>query len=68
MTNVSYYDVELTQIVPHPAKRQILSVIAKFFNLLCWTGPIVIVAKILMRELWELFSKNSTVYFRTQDS
>ena len=49
-----YYVVEPNQISPSPTKRQILSIIAKLFDPLGWLGPIVVIAKLLMQELWEL--------------
>lgn len=38
---------------PGNTKRQILSDIAKFFNPLGWTTPVIIRAKILMQRLWK---------------
>ncbi|XP_075150744.1 uncharacterized protein LOC142224849 [Haematobia irritans] len=34
-------------------KRQILSVVARLFDPLGWLGPIVIIAKLIMQQLWE---------------
>lgn len=38
-------------VVPR-TKRTILSTIAKLFDPLGWTTPLVIVAKILMQQIW----------------
>ena len=34
-------------------KRQILSAVAKLFDPLGWLGPIVILAKLLMQQIWQ---------------
>ena len=48
-----YYVVEPIEITPSTTKRIILSIIARLFDPLGWLGPIVIIAKTLMQELWE---------------
>lgn len=53
MTDSFYYVIDPIEITPSATKRQILSVIAKLFDPLGWLGPIVVVAKLLMQELWE---------------
>lgn len=37
---------------PIVTKRKILSTIAKLFDLLGWLAPIVIVAKVLIQNVW----------------
>ncbi|XP_065355015.1 uncharacterized protein LOC135949392 [Calliphora vicina] len=53
ITDSFYYVVDTIEVTPSTTKRRILSVIARLFNPLGWLGPIVIIAKILMQELWE---------------
>ncbi|XP_075163067.1 uncharacterized protein LOC142235692 [Haematobia irritans] len=48
-----YYVVGPIIDSPIVTKRQILSVIARLFDPLGWLGPIVIIAKMLMQQLWE---------------
>ncbi|XP_011881903.1 PREDICTED: uncharacterized protein LOC105569780, partial [Vollenhovia emeryi] len=47
------FNVEVSTPVP-VSKRQVLSVIARFFDPLGWVTPAIIAAKILMQELWKL--------------
>jgi hypothetical protein len=37
-----------------PTRRSILSFVAKFYDPLGWAAPVVIIAKILLQELWLL--------------
>lgn len=53
MSDSFYYVVNSLDSTQSVTKRQILSVIARLFDPLGWLGPIVILAKILMQQLWE---------------
>lgn len=53
MSDYFYYVVGSISSSSNVTKRQILSVIARLFDPLGWLGPIVILAKILMQQLWE---------------
>ncbi|XP_075163307.1 uncharacterized protein LOC142235939 [Haematobia irritans] len=48
-----YYTVEPIKINSVATKRQILSSIAKLFDPLGWLGPTIVIAKILMQDIWE---------------
>lgn len=52
-SDIFYYTIGTINDSRTVTKRQILSVIARLFDPLGWLGPIVIVAKILMQQLWE---------------
>ncbi|XP_075163011.1 uncharacterized protein LOC142235633 [Haematobia irritans] len=53
MSDSFYYVVSTLEATPTATKRQILSVIARLYDPLGWLGPIVILAKVLMQQLWE---------------
>ncbi|XP_075168002.1 uncharacterized protein LOC142240188 [Haematobia irritans] len=52
MTDSFYYNVDSIEVTPHTTKRKILSVIARLFDPLGWLGPTIVIAKILMQDLW----------------
>lgn len=52
--DIFYYIVQpINESSSVTTKRQILSVIARLFDPLGWLSPIVILAKLLMQQLWE---------------
>ena len=53
ISDTFFYAIDPFEIRLSTTKRQILSVIAKLFDPVGWLGPIVVVAKLLMQELWE---------------
>ena len=52
-SNSFYYIVKPIDSAATTTKRQILSAVAKLFDPLGWLGPIVILAKLLVQQLWE---------------
>ena len=54
IADVFSYSVQPIEIPTSVTKRQMLSVIAKLYDPQGWIGPVVIIAKIYMQELWEL--------------
>ncbi|XP_059217585.1 uncharacterized protein LOC131994736 [Stomoxys calcitrans] len=53
MADFFYYTVEPIEIDQFTSKRKILSTIAKLFDPLGWLGPTIVIAKMLMQDLWE---------------
>ena len=56
ITDSFSYSVKYFEIPTSVTKRQMLSIIAKLFDPLGWIGPVIIVAKVFMQELWALKS------------
>ncbi|XP_075158079.1 uncharacterized protein LOC142231352 [Haematobia irritans] len=52
MTDSFYYNVEPIEVTLNITKRKILSAIARLFDPLGWLGPTIVIAKILMQDLW----------------
>lgn len=53
LSDTFYYVTGHINVDPIATKRQILSVIARLFDPLGWLGPTIIIAKLLMQQLWE---------------
>ncbi|XP_059221530.1 uncharacterized protein LOC131998438 [Stomoxys calcitrans] len=47
-----YFSVERLSIPSHPTKRQVLSEISKLFDPAGWLCPFIVLAKLLMRDIW----------------
>ena len=47
-----FYEITETESLSKITKRAILLRIARIFDLMRWISPIVVLAKMLMRELW----------------
>ena len=54
IADVFSYTVQPIETPKTVTKRQMLSVIAKLFDPQGWIGPVVVIAKMYMQELWEL--------------
>ncbi|XP_075150680.1 uncharacterized protein LOC142224780 [Haematobia irritans] len=52
MTDSFYYNAEPIEVTLNVTKRKILSAIARLFDPLGWLGPTIVIAKILMQDLW----------------
>ena len=48
------YSVQQMPVPESVTKRQMLSVVAKLYDPQGWIGPVVIIAKIFLQEIWEL--------------
>lgn len=51
--NIQYH-INVTHSISNLTKRVFLSLICKIFDLLGLVGPIIVIAKLLMQELWKL--------------
>ncbi|VVC34617.1 Retrotransposon, Pao [Cinara cedri] len=49
-----YHHVETMKVISYLTKRKLLSKIARNFNPCGWLAPIVIIAKLIMQQLWLL--------------
>ncbi|XP_065370999.1 uncharacterized protein LOC135963153 [Calliphora vicina] len=66
-----YFSTSTISLKENFTKREVLSTIAKLFDPAGWLGPIVIIAKILMQQIWsegtdwdEIISKDAGIKWR----